>query len=351
MDIFNKFNVKPMQVLKVAGIALLGVLVLAFALQLIGTSFRTLTGLPGQGGAGLSVIPGMATGEYAHEESASYAMDGDMAYGEAQLSARNVAAIYPAPPGGTTGDDAEAFEVTDYRARVETRHLSDTCGTVADLKVREDVIFESANEYDRGCNYSFKVKHESVEEVLAFIESLEPEELSENTYTIKNRIEDFTSEEEVLRNKRASIDETLESALDAYDEITALATRTQNADALARIIASRVDIIERLTQERININEQLDRLARAKAEQLDRLEYTYFYVDVRENKYVDGDSLKESWKAALKDFVRQLNDTVQDLTIGLVLLAVFIVQYALYALLLLLVVKYGWKLAKHIWNS
>jgi hypothetical protein len=154
---------------------------------------------------------------------------------------------------------------------------------------------------------------------------------------------------EVLQKKRASIDATLASALNAYDEVTRLATNSQNADALAKIIDSRIGIIERLTQERININEQLDRLARAKADQLDRLDYTYFSVSVQENKYIDGESLKDSWKQTLRDFVTQVNKVIQDVTVNLILLLFFIVQWALYAAIVLVVVKYGWKFGKHIW--
>lgn len=293
-----------------------------------------------------------------------YAMDGDAAYGygadymyakeEAammpRLSARNAASSMPSPlPPQTTGDDAEAYEVTQYSAQIESRRSEDSCAQVSALKERDDVIFESANTYDRGCDFSFKVKHESVEDVLAFVESMDPKELSENTYTIKAQVEDFTSEVEVLEKKRASIDATLASALDAYEEITQLATNTQNAEALAKIIDSRIGIIERLTQERININEQLDRLARAKAQQLDRLEYTYFSVSVYENRFIDGENLKDSWKQAFKDFVRDANEIVQNLTVGLLLLLFLIAQWALYALIALFVAKYAWKVGKRIW--
>jgi len=120
---------------------------------------------------------------------------------------------------------------------------------------------------------------------------------------------------------------------------------------LAKIIDSKIGIIERLTQERININAQLERLERSKAEQLDRLDYTYFNVYVLENKFIDGDNLKDSWKIAVKSFIRDVNGVIQDITINLVSLLFLILQYIIYLFIILIVVKYGWRLAKYIWRK
>jgi hypothetical protein len=201
------------------------------------------------------------------------------------------------------------------------------------------------------CNYTFKVKHESVEEVLAWLKELNPREFSENTYTIKGQIDDFTNEAEVLNTKRASIDATLKSALNAYDEITRLATNTENADALAKIIDSKVQIIERLTQEKINIDTQLDRLSRAKAQQLDKLDYTYFYVNVYENKYLDLKQIGDSWKQAFREFVKDINGMAMELTLGLVLFLIFVMQWLVYGFIALVLAKYGWRFVKDFWNK
>lgn len=348
MDLLKKLHLTPLLVLKLGLAVIVALIVLLFAFELIGSSFGTIArqvnGTAGVSMPGYGVGGGYSTASY----DSSYTKTEDAIMPE--ISARNASTIPPYPQQGSTGNTAEKFEVTQYSATIETRHLEDTCDTVAGLKAREDVIFENSNTQDRGCSFIFKVEKGSVEEVLVFIQALDPKELSNNTYTIKGQVDDFTSETEVLTKKRASIDETLASALSAYNEITRLATNTQNADALAKIIDSKIGIIERLTQERININEQLDRLARAKADQLDGLEYTRFSVNVYENKFVDGEGLRDSWKQAIKNFVYDLNKIVQDLTIGLVLLLVFIAQWMLYALIVLVLAKYGWKLATYIWK-
>jgi hypothetical protein len=357
MEFLNNLNLQemtPLKALKLVGVVLGVLLLISIALQIVGSSFQSLTGsigvpsvatAPSYGGIGMG---GGADYDYATSQSYSREERAMMP----QLSVRNVAgnSMYPPQHGSPVGDMAEAFEVTQYSAYIETRKLDETCKAFEELKARDDVIFENANTHDRGCTYTFKVKHSSVEEVLAWLKDLDPKELSENTYTIKQQIDDFTNEVEVLEKKRESIEQTLAQALNAYDEITELATRTQNADALAQIINSKISIIERLTQEKININEQLDRIARAKAEQLDRLDYTYFNATIVENKFVDGEELTDSWKQALRNFVARTNEALQNLSLNLILLLFWVLQWIIYALIALFVAKYGWKFARDVWN-
>ena len=340
MDNFSKLNLKPSTIFKYLGIGLLALLAIGFIVQVFSRSFPTF----------------YQRGEALYQDHASY----DSSYmamekldGDVMLSSRNVANYItpPVEPGFSSGSDAEDFEIKEYSANIETRNLEETCGVIQDLKSREYVIFENSNEYDRGCNFTFKTETDRVDEVLLVLESLDPKDLSENVHTIKKRIDDFTSEAEILEKKLESINDTLESALEAYDEITDVATRSQNAEALAKIIDSKIGIIERLTRERINVTSQLERLERAKFEQLDRLEYTYFYVHVTENKYIDGELIRDSWKSTIKNFVRNVNDAAQGITIDLLSVLVLAVKYILYIVILLFVAKYGWRFVKYFWNK
>ncbi|OGF27455.1 hypothetical protein A2331_00635 [Candidatus Falkowbacteria bacterium RIFOXYB2_FULL_34_18] len=348
MEFLKNLNLKPANILKVAGLALVAIILIALAFRLIGSSLNSFSGIntKSQNMSALKISPGM---------SESYDMDYGGAVDAVGLSVRNITApstsIPPVNNGNIIGDDAEEFEVTEYNTTVETRYLDETCKKIADLKSREDVIFENASEYEKNCNYSFKVKRDSVKEILSIIESLDPKELNENTYTIKRLIEDYTSELEILQKKLNSIEETLNNAINAYDDITELATKTRDVENLAKIIDSKIRIIERLTQERININSQLERLNRSKAEQLDRLEYTYFRVYVFENKFIDREDLKDSWKTAIKSFVRDINKIAQDITINLAALLFLILEYIIYLFIVLIVVKYTWKLARNIWKK
>jgi hypothetical protein len=362
MDFLKNFDPTPMRIAKLAAILLAALVVLAVAAQLFAPSLplsmapsaarmEQSYGYDGGGNAGYA-------GEYDSYATKPSAAAMPQMGGPATLSARNVAvmkddAMMPVPPmqNGGAGADAEEYEVKDYNATIETRKLEQTCAAFTELKAKTFVVFENSNSYETGCSFTFKVEHEHVPEVLAWVKDLDPRSLSENAYTIKKQIEDFTSEEDILKKKLVSIDETLRSAIAAYDSVTRLATQSQDAGSLAQVIDSRISIIERLTQERININSQLDRLSRAKAEQLDRLDYTYFYVSVVENKYVDTRQLSDSWKHAVRDVVRVANEAIQGVTINLIALFFIVLQYALYALILLVIVKYGWEIAVRIWKK
>lgn len=335
-------NFKVTDALKVGGTVLIAFVVLAVGIRLISAPFSSLVEDIRYGGAQTSSVAPMY--DMAAKEMA-------MPDSNVSLSARNAAGIMPPETLGTTGSDAENYEVVNYNGSIETANISKTCQAVADLKAKDYVVFENSNESDTYCTYTFKVAKDHVAEVKSLIESLDPKELSENKYTIKNQIEDFTSETDILKKKAEVIDQTLKNAMAGYDEITVIASRAQDAGALAKVIDSKIQTIGRLTQERLLINEQLDRLTRSKAQQLDRLEYTYFTVHVYENKYFDSETLKDSWKQAVREFFRDLNNIAQDLTIGLVTLAVMALQFILYLFIAVIVAKYVWRGTKYIWNK
>ena len=153
MDFLNKLgSLTPMQALKGAGLILLAIIGLVFSLQLVGTSVKTLVSQNSNGTSGSFTVgmPGFGggiayDGDYATSESAI-----DMPMGMPTLSYRNAIGIMPPVNPSPTGDDAEEFEVTAYSATIETRQLQETCDAVSALKAKDYVIFESANEYDRG---------------------------------------------------------------------------------------------------------------------------------------------------------------------------------------------------------
>ncbi len=344
MHFLKQLNLSQQKILKLTGLGIIVLVILAFVIRLFSSSFSSfmpLRQMMATGGAGVASPGYEVYGDAAEKVSAPMM---------ASLSTRNIAPIPPTAPG-SVGGDAEAFEVTRYTGAIETRHLKETCGRIVELKAREYIVFEQANESDHRCEYAFKVERAHVDEVLARVKELQPKELSENIQTIKQQLDDFTSEKDILEKKRASIEKTLGDAIQSYEEIAAIATRAQDAESLAKIIESKLQIIERLTQERLSINEQLDRMDRAKSQQLDGIAYTHFSLSVYENAFVDTQVLKDSWKETIKAFVYDINRVAQDVTVNLIALLFFAAQYLLYFFILLLVMKYVWRAAKYIWKS
>ncbi|HAM88572.1 MAG: hypothetical protein US83_C0011G0033 [Candidatus Falkowbacteria bacterium GW2011_GWC2_38_22] len=347
MDFFNQLKAKFPQILKIGGLALGVLLILSLLLSVTSSSFSSFgfQNSAKQSGDSFGLKMTESIGHVASD------MDDAVMNKQLSLSSRNVTPAVSYEQPVNIGNDSENYEITEYNASIETRRLKDTCASVAALKALDYVVFENANEYDSSCNYYFKVASENREEILNKIKALDPKDFTENIRTIKSQVDDYTGEEEILKKKLTSVESTLSNAIEAYDEITEVARDAKDAESLAKIIDSKIRVIESLSQQKINIAEQLDRLGRAKAEQLDRLNYAYFNISIYENKFIDGEVLKDSWKSAVQKFVRDTNRILQDLSINFVLLILLIIQYALYLLIITIAVKYGWKVAKKLWNK
>lgn len=339
MEFLKRLDLSGKQFLKLIGLLVIFLIALAALSSFFFGIFGSSTGLSGTS-LQFAPAPNMV-GE-------SAMMDSDMG-----ISMRSTTESYPTPINGgyTPGDDSEEYEVKEYRASVETRNLEQDCGTVRELKSRTDIIFENASEDERTCSYIFKVEKNSVEAVLAVISDLNPKDINETSYTIKREVTDYMSEIQILENKLASLDKTLADAIASYDSISVTATNVGNVETLARIIDSKLNMIERLTNARIDASNQLDRINRAKNEALDRLAYTYFYINIYENKFVDGEELKDSWKNEVKLFVRNANSLVQDISIGLIAFLLNIAKFAIYFIILLLIARFGWLFALRVWKS
>lgn len=346
-------KIKP--ALKIAGFAVLTLIVVCVAFVFIGSLIGSMRGTHGIESGGDYGYSGIQSSQVSNLDSKfAPATAPEFNAATPGLSLRNAEISTENEDGGdlaSAGSAAEQFEMDEYRALIETGQPGKTCAAVSGLKPREDVIFESASEYDKGCSYSFKAKRGSADEILAVIKGLNPKELVNNTYTVEQQVQDYTSEIDILQKKLASIDDTLSKAVDAYDEVMKLATNVKDAESLASVINSKISAIEQMTRQRINISSRLDNIQRSKAQQLDRLDYTYFYVSVTDSSLIDVKGIRDSWNAAVKNSILQVNETIQNISVNLVALLFAILQYALYALVILLVAKYGWKLGKRIWRE
>ena len=343
MDFIKNFTFTPLNVLKAVVAIIVSLFIIIFIYNLLGISSGNFQVNR------VANYPTMSVGSMPMD-GVAYDYSNESAYQKSSpsLSIRNIA---PTSYDGGAGSGAEDFEVTDYNANIETRNKSRDCQEILKLKSLEYVVFENNTEAETYCNFVFKFKHKNVSEIIAVIKGLNPRDFSENTYTIKKQIDDFTSEIEILKKKIDSINTTMESALRAYDEITKLATRSNDASSLAKIIEGKIQIIQRLTDEGINANAQLERLSRAKSEQLDKIDYTYFRVNIHENKYIDWKNIRDSWKSTIRNFFFRINNIIQNSTVSVVVFVFSLIPYLIYLSILLFVGKYFWRFAKHIWQK
>lgn len=339
MEVFKNLSTKQMNILKFGGVFLLGVIATMVIADKSGLSQWSLKNSVSFDGGYVTDV-GYGGG-----------------YGSAnpQLSMRNVEGsimppMPPMPPSYTPGANTEDYEVKHYSVSFESRNKASECVAIRDLLKRDDVVFENTSEYDRGCSYSFKVKKESVDTVLALLESLDPKEVNESAYTIKREVTDYTSEIEILEKKLQSITATLNNSLATYDTLIARAAAAGDISSLAQLTDSKINLLERLSMTQIETSAQLERINRAKTEALDQLVYTQFSVNVYENKFIDGREIGNSWTAAVQELLRDINKFAQEVTLGFVALLFLVVKYALYGVVLLFVARFGYSFAKRVWQ-
>ncbi|MDH5596931.1 MAG: hypothetical protein OEY44_02405 [Candidatus Peregrinibacteria bacterium] len=346
MSLFKHFDWSAKSIAKVAGLALLGVAAIAVAVALISFSFRTIFSIGEV--SYRSSTQGMMDGGYAYDmamEEAAYGGNA-VAYGTKMMAP----SIAPTPDF-SSGTDAENYEVKSYYASVETRKLDETCKSIGDLKAKDYVIFEDSNKNDDSCYYRFKVEKDKADEVVKLLEDMNPKTFDANIQSIKRNVEGIEDELEILKKQLTSIEETLENAQSAYDEISTLATRQQDAETLAKIIDSKLNLIERLTNQRLQTKNQIDRYNEVRADQLDRLNYTFFNVNIYENLLLDWKQIKDSWKYETQALVRNINSVFQAITLNLVTYLVRFAQVVLYLFISVFLLKFVWVGAKKIWKG
>ena len=70
-----------------------------------------------------------------------------------------------------------------------------------------------------------------------------------------------------------------------------------------------------------------------------------------EDKFINGENIRDSWNATVREFIHNINLIAQNITINLIAFLFVILQYVIYVLILLIVAKYVWQLAKLIWKK
>lgn len=342
MKFFKNFDWSFKSIAKVIGVVLLGIIALSIAISLLSFSLKTIFGVSQQSGydggyGGYAPAMDMATESGYYDESAAKMV-------------RSNLAIAPAPDF-STGVDAEDYEVTTYSGTIRTRKLDKICGTLEDLKIKNYVVFEDSNRNEDNCYYRFKVNKENAAEILKVIENLDPELLNVSVQSIKNVVEGVESELDILKKQLISIEDTLENAQDAYDEISELATRREDAETLAKIIDSKLNLIERLTSQKLQIKTQIDRYNKTMADQLDRLNFTFFNINVYKDLIFDWKEIKDSWKFETKELVRNANEVFQAITLNLVTYLIRFAQAVVYLFISIFLLKFVWMGIKKIWKA
>ena len=244
---------------------------------------------------------------------------------------------------------AEDFEIKEHSATIRSSNVSWDCSKFLKLKERDDVIVETSNVSEENCNFSFKIVKEKWMEIVDFIKEFKPYYFNTHIYSIQQSIKNLVSELSILEKKLKSTETTLLNAQTSYDELIILAKNKNDIESLTKLIDWKLNLINRLTRERQGINIQIVKIKKSQAEQLDRLKYTFFNVNIYEDKIVNFKQIKESWKNELKQLVNSFNDVLQWVSINVVSYCIKFIEFVVYFFISLIFLKFLWFIVKKIW--
>ncbi|KKS28132.1 MAG: hypothetical protein UU89_C0045G0004 [Parcubacteria group bacterium GW2011_GWC2_42_11] len=304
-----------------------------------------------------TLLPQSYTGDMAVTDS--YRMSNNTGSGIAEMApyapVPSGAPSYKSYDGDMSEADAESYESLSYYGSFKESNLDAVCDSIESWKPLAHVVFEKAVRNDLHCSYQFKVERAHVASIVTEIQNLNPEEFSAATETIKKQVVEYEGQLDILLRKQKLLETTLTDAVAAYDDLRTLATSVEDVESLTKIIDSKLNTIERLTRERVNLSQQIDAIAQQRAELADMIEYVYFSLQVEKYQVVDIASLKDSWVRGMRASIANLNTTLQDLTLGVFVLLLGLVQVIIYAGIILVVVfviaKFAWYRVRSFWKE
>lgn len=361
------FDWSGKNIVKGVVLAVLAVLALAVVIAILGVAWRVGFGgsqmggmhdsyAYGKGGGGMGVtnmidegFMGMGRAVSGVAPLVPKVLSGPAEYYEADVAMDSIAGMpTPMPMYDMGGPDAEEYEHKSYAANYETRKFEHTCNAIEALKPQDYVVFTSSSLGERSCAYSFNVESTHTDDVVATLKALNPRDWDESSYTVERSVEDATSEIMILKRKLESVTETLAEAEKAYDAAMTQARNGADYSAIAQIVNSKISIIERLSQQKIAIQSQIDRYEKNLGRTTDQVEYTSFSVSVSKRVVIDWESIGNTWRYELDDFIMNINKALHHLTFGLMLLVVAVIRWIIYAGVILIAIRIVWQGGKRI---
>lgn len=250
--------------------------------------------------------------------------------------------------------NAELYQRAGYSASYETRKFKETCTAIEELKPLGYVLFDSANNGERYCNYSFRVEKEKTDEIVAKLKALNPKDWNVSVESVAQGIENTSDRVDILKRRLVSIEATLDEAEAAFARLSALATQNARVTDLTNIITQKLAMVERLTNEKLSLEEQIRQYSGGKDDQIEQTTYSHFSVSVSKWNAVDWQSLKDTWKYKVQETLRSMSDTLASILLTIPALVLSFLWYglvfAITILSLTVFVKYMMKAVKAIWN-
>ncbi|MCA9368557.1 hypothetical protein KC887_10020, partial [Candidatus Kaiserbacteria bacterium] len=254
----------------------------------------------------------------------------------------------PTPDGYTSG--LETYETTSYSVSARSNQFDNLCDSLSNLKADDAIHFKSLTMSLNNCNAQFFVEEGKVDTVLAQFDSYDGVTIDRTTASVTRHKEQIESQASIVRAQLDTVEATLAEAQTAYDEIIALARSERDADALNAAIRNKLQQIDSLSNRKIALTSQLDSYAQQAADLEERLGVVEFYANFNRLTPTQVGQHERQWSQAFEQLGNQFTMTLIGLTITFGVFLLYVVQYGVYVLVLLVIARFGWKLLQRIWK-
>jgi hypothetical protein len=243
------------------------------------------------------------------------------------------------------------YETRAHTAHIRTTNFNRACATIERFSAITGTHFAEMTKNEQHCSYSFKTVRANESMILDAIRTLDPDLLTTNIETIKRQVVRYQGEMDILLQRERALEETFNSATEAYETLVTLAKDTENATALSMALRDKLMHMQNISRERTNLAREMQALSRAMSEAQDRVEFVQFQVNIEKYEVVNYDNITDSWYRAMQSFAYDVNKTLQDLTLGIVFHLLLFAQFLLYGIFFLIIAKHGLRWVKRYWKN
>lgn len=311
-DMEKLLNVTPKQMLKLAGLGVLGAIVLGTVISVY-----------------FSLTPGYV--DYAKNTSGASRSYDEMAKTRSYLNS-----LQGTSDGSESGPAAAIpiMEIKSYDATVRTADPKAACDAFVSGIDRTWAMLEHVDSSKDSCGLTVLVKKEREESFLSSLRAMGLYDLRTGISNIRKPYAETVDRIAELQKRLAETDALLNATKTQYDDLwTTLKARNASAesiDALNRIITNKADLVSRFSKERLSLLEQIDALNKTKAENDVRLANVEFRIAFTKHVLIDWENTKETWGNDFQRLVSNLDTTFRALTIDMLSFLLKILNVATY---------------------
>ena len=255
---------------------------------------------------------------------------------------------YPAPDNYI--DNLEQFETTDYRISGQLREFETFCDYLSELKADERFDFSSLSSSLNNCQATFFTKEEYANQALQNLGSFAGVQTTRTTQSVTRHREQIQSRTSIVQQQLQSVTETLIEAESAYNEIADFARAQRDTETYSHAITEKLRQVDQLTQRKISLTSQLDSLAQQSADLNQKIGVIEINVYVNRAHLLNPDKTARAWGDAKELLTDTWNQFGIWLTVYLGVFILFVLQWSVYLIILIVLARFGYKLARKIWR-